>query len=310
MQTDAKLKIFFFSDGSWVDTEYVTLGMPFNSEIDRIYAAYRQCYTPDPTKPLTPLTGEDVTKLLDQWKSYINECIVPYHPKFMSEGEIVTLTRDNVDAYMTALSGDDLQPESPYVTYLRKCRFIYQHGNHESPIEHGTLTVRITGLSRAASMQHNRHRLQSISQASQRYINEKDPSFVMPDSIRRNPEAREIFETALAQMWHNAVKLKQLDIPNEDIRALYPNAMVTEEVVTMNFRAWKHYISERACSRAQTEIRRVARRITKFLQIQVPFVFHDLGPKCKQLGYCPEHDTCGLMPPRDEALQVASSTTV
>ena len=54
---------------------------------------------------------------------------------------------------------------------------------HESVLEHGYATFRISEVSRALTHQLVRHRLCSFSQQSQRYVNEKQFGYVIPPSI-------------------------------------------------------------------------------------------------------------------------------
>src|SRR5512136_2073008 len=64
---------------------------------------------------------------------------------------------------------------------------------HYSVLEHASATFRITGASRAMTHQLVRHRLCSFTQQSQRYVNEKDFQYVVPESIRKSPEAHALF---------------------------------------------------------------------------------------------------------------------
>ena len=57
---------------------------------------------------------------------------------------------------------------------------------HESVLEHGVFTFRVSGLSRAALAQLTRHRLASFDVQSQRYVRIKGVDLVMPESIRHS----------------------------------------------------------------------------------------------------------------------------
>ena len=278
----------------------------FKDEIDRIYFAYRQCYSRNPFK-IKSLSVEESQQLLERYKEYIRTVLVKFHPTFKYRFTETQLTMQNIDEYLE-VRRVSLGGLTQFDDYLRKCWFIAQHSMHQSPLEHGGLTVQITGLSRAASMQHNRHRLQSISQASQRYIKEDDPDIVEPASIRRNHQAREIFENYLGQLPEVISRLKECGIPTEDIRAIFPNAMSTSLVVTMNFRAWMHYFEERSCKRAQSEIRHVSDTVLHYLQEEIPFVFAHAGAKCIRLGYCPEAESCGRKPCWDDLIPAKVSS--
>ena len=53
---------------------------------------------------------------------------------------------------------------------------------HESPLEHAYATFRIRNCSRAMTHQLVRHRLMAVSQQSQRYVDEEEFAYVVPES--------------------------------------------------------------------------------------------------------------------------------
>ncbi|MDV3104819.1 FAD-dependent thymidylate synthase [Thermococcus waiotapuensis] len=172
---------------------------------------------------------------------------------------------------------------------------------HESVLEHATLTFAIEGCSRACTHQLVRHRLASYTQQSQRYIKldltDVEETFVIPESVREKPE--------LYQRWKdfmkNAIELYEetcrAGIHQEDARFILPQAIRTKIVVTMNLRELKHFLGLRACERAQWEIREVAwkmlEEMAKVDELKPIIKWAKLGPRCIQLGYCPERE---LMP--------------
>jgi thymidylate synthase (FAD) len=148
---------------------------------------------------------------------------------------------------------------------------------HESLIEHASATFEISGVSRACTHQLVRHRIASYSQESQRYVDLSDPEYVIPPSVAKDPEALEAWNEATSGLSKAYRRLRDKGIYKEDARFLLPNATATRIVVTMNFRAWRHFIKERALNRAaQWEIREVANRILDILHEQAPTVFEDL----------------------------------
>jgi thymidylate synthase (FAD) len=74
-----------------------------------------------------------------------------------------------------------------------------------------------------------------------------------------------------------------------------PQAVETKIVVTMNCRELLNFFRQRCCARAQWEIRRLAQEMLKICKQGLPAVFGNAGPKCVELGYCPEGErfTCG-----------------
>lgn len=148
---------------------------------------------------------------------------------------------------------------------------------HESLIEHASATFEISGVSRACTHQLVRHRLASYSQESQRYVDMSQPEYVVPPSVAADAEAMRVWNEATAGMAEAYRQLRERGVRKEDARFLLPNAAATRIVVTMNFRAWRHFIKERGLNRAaQWEIREVANRILDVLHQQAPSVFEDL----------------------------------
>lgn len=244
---------------------------PCMFEVNKIYIGYRQCYTKDP--------------MVDPQYDYdkLHALLVAYH--------------DNDTANVEKLY--DKYGKEDYLQYFHKCSFIAKHINHESPLEHGHLTVRITGISRALSHQLIRHRLASPSQQSQRYCDEGDATFTMPPSIARHKEAAQLYDKTLDFITSAVAALQEAGIPKEDVRFLLPNATSTQIVLTANFREWKHIFNERCCMKAQWEIRNVCNQIWDYLRGNVPLIFdpqYGGGPKCTKFGKCTEQNGCANIP--------------
>ncbi|TET32349.1 MAG: FAD-dependent thymidylate synthase [Candidatus Heimdallarchaeota archaeon] len=164
---------------------------------------------------------------------------------------------------------------------------------HESVAEHVSFTFRITGLSRVTSHQFVRHRIASFSQESQRYsdpLEVKDKYWaVIPDSIQENPEAKKLAIDFLDESIRVRKKMDELGIKLEDSRYFLPNATKTAIVVTMNARALWNFFNFRICSRAQWEIRRLAKLMYYLVNDVAPALFSWWTPRCER--GCPEK--CG-----------------
>jgi len=153
---------------------------------------------------------------------------------------------------------------------------IIRRSGHHSVLEHAYATFRISGISRACSHQLVRHRLCSFTQKSQRYVDEKDFSYVIPPSVEESEEAKKLFEEFMESARNTYVRLKELGIKNEDARYVLPNAAETEIVLTANFRELRHIISLRKDKSAQWEIRKLAHEMLRLLKEHAPSVFEDL----------------------------------
>lgn len=135
---------------------------------------------------------------------------------------------------------------------------------HMSVFEHASITVRISGISRACSHQLVRHRVASFSQQSQRYckinVNKSD-WYVIPPEIESDKERRQLYQENMYGAALDYLFAIDDGIKPEDARYLLPEATKTEIVVSMNVRELFHFFDTRLNKSAQWEIRRVASMI-------------------------------------------------
>ena len=148
---------------------------------------------------------------------------------------------------------------------------------HESCIEHSSATFEIDGISRVVTHELVRHRIGfAYSQRSQRYVDEANPSFVIPEEIEVNETAKALFEDAMRYAWEKYKVLQDLGFKNEMARYVLPNACCTKIVVTADFRAWRNFLKLRLSKRAQHEIRNLANVLLDKLIEIAPSCFEDL----------------------------------
>ncbi|WP_400218939.1 FAD-dependent thymidylate synthase [Methanomethylophilus alvi] len=164
---------------------------------------------------------------------------------------------------------------------------------HHSVIEHAVFTFSVEGVSRALTHQLVRHRIASFSQQSQRYVRLSEPTYVVPETVKRDPEAMKVYEETMDGIWDSYSKLIGMGIPAEDARYVLPNGCTTNITITMNARELLHFFSMRCCNRAQWEIREMADEMLRLCKDVSPVIFSDAGPACIR-GPCPEgKKTCG-----------------
>ena len=188
---------------------------------------------------------------------------------------------------------------------------------HESPLEHISFTFGIEGVSRTLTHQLVRHRIASYSQQSQRYVKLEQFEYVIPPSIKEEPEAKKMFIEAMEedQKYYDKITnilykknyekymkegYKELEARAkaekssiEDARYIFPNACETKIVATMNARSLLNFFRLRTCNRAQWEIRQLAMEMLKNVKEVYPILFKNAGPACLA-GPCPEGKmTCG-----------------
>ncbi|MDR0508363.1 MAG: FAD-dependent thymidylate synthase [Candidatus Methanoplasma sp.] len=163
---------------------------------------------------------------------------------------------------------------------------------HHSVVEHAVFTFSVEGVSRALTHQLVRHRMASFSQQSQRYVSLKEPTYVVPKTVKADPKSLALYEETMKAIWDAYGKLAET-IPAEDARYLLPNGCTTNITITMNARELHHFFSLRCCERAQWEIREMAERMLALCNEVSPIIFKDAGPPCMR-GPCPEGNlSCG-----------------
>ncbi len=166
---------------------------------------------------------------------------------------------------------------------------------HYSVLEHITFTFAIEGISRVTSHQLVRHRIASFSQQSQRYvkISKEDFPYIIPKSIAKDDKLRKIFIDTIKELDKIYHQFLDDNIAAEDARYILPQAVETKIIITANARELLHIFKLRCCSRAQWEIREVAKSMLKEVKDIAPTIFENAGPPCI-LGPCPEGElTCG-----------------
>ncbi len=169
---------------------------------------------------------------------------------------------------------------------------------HTSTTEHAGFTFAVEGISRAAAQQLTRHRLASYSMESMRYVDlsREELQIIVPEAVRRNPEALKLYMESANQAEEIYRKLLQLGIKAEDARGRLGLDTECKLVFTMNARELAGpFFTERLCRRAQGEIRNMAIGMAKLVRKEAPALFGNIGPSCKREGICWEGDkSCGL----------------
>ncbi len=167
---------------------------------------------------------------------------------------------------------------------------------HLSPLEHASFTFAVEGVSRALSHQLVRHRIASYSQKSQRYVGERQFSYIIPPTIQHNPEALAQFTQAMEELARVYEQLLST-VPKEDARYVLPAACETKLVFTFNGRSLLNFFAHRLCRRAQWEIRKMACLMLEQVQAVAPVLFQNAGPSCETHGVCYEGSlSCGRAP--------------
>ncbi len=153
---------------------------------------------------------------------------------------------------------------------------------HEAMLEHYSFSVKFT-VDRGVSHEIVRHRLASFAQESTRYCNyghEGEITVIAPFWL----EGKDIFEW---QNWREAMevcenqylKLLEDGWEPQKARAVLPNSLKTEIVMTANLREWRYFLKLRAVGttgKPHPQMQEVAIPLLRELQERVPVVFDDL----------------------------------
>ncbi len=171
-----------------------------------------------------------------------------------------------------------------YLENIRK----QQHG---SVFEHASYSILSEGVSRSLTHELVRHRAgTAVSQLSQRYVDEKEATFVIPPAICNKPDLLKAWSEQVLSAQDSYInladklteeyswvadKVHRRKMAREAARGVLPNSTETKIVLTANIRAWRTILELRASEAAELEIRRWAIETVKLLQYEVPHMFND-----------------------------------
>jgi thymidylate synthase (FAD) len=150
-------------------------------------------------------------------------------------------------------------------------------------IEHHSITVKFI-CDRGVSHEIVRHRVgASYAQESTRYCNySKDQfggelTYIEPtDFYKWTPHQRVCFRQTLSTCEDAYMGLLRSGLTAQEARAVLPNALKTEIVVTMTLRAWRHFFQLRCAKSAHPDIRVLAIALLSYLKGILPEIFGDI----------------------------------
>lgn len=158
---------------------------------------------------------------------------------------------------------------------------------HHSVLEHSTVTIYISGVTRNLTHEFIRHRHFSYSEVSQRYCNVENFEFVEHPGLETiNDETRKAVYGAIGAGRY-AYKLIVEDLTEQgksrkEARQAARHALVsgteTKILVTGNLRAWMDMLLKRLAPAADAEFRELAEKILEILKEVSPNTFRNLAP--------------------------------
>lgn len=160
---------------------------------------------------------------------------------------------------------------------------IIQRG-HEAVLEHGSLTLKFV-CDRGVSHEIVRHRLASYCQESTRYCNYSGKKFggeitvIRPNFLIEGTRAFARWRAACESAEKAYFSLLDWGCTPQEARAVLPNSLKTEIVMTANIREWRHFLRLRCGAAAHPQMRQVANMASALLRSWGPVFFEDLDIK-------------------------------
>lgn len=197
--------------------------------------------------------------------------------EFINAPDYANLMKTIEAAGRTCYKSEDCIREGSAEEMVRK----FLSWGHESPIEHASVTVRII-CDRGISHEIVRHRIASYSQESTRYCNYAKDKFgreitvIRPSTIPEGTDAYRIWKRSCENC-----ELAYFDMLDEgrtpqEARAVLPNSLKTEVVMTANMREWRHFFKLRTAKRAHPDMRYLALMLLNEFEERYPAFFENL----------------------------------
>lgn len=179
---------------------------------------------------------------------------------------------------------EDKIADTSYRTFVEN---IIKRG-HEAVLEHASITVKFI-VDRGVSHEIVRHRMASYCQESTRYCNYGKgefgheitvikPCFLMLDSGLGKTPHPHYFDwlRSCEQAEKEYFNLLKYGRSPQEARAVLPNSLKTEVVMTANLREWRHFLRLRTELAAHPQMREVAIPLLGNLKKLIPVVFDDI----------------------------------
>lgn len=152
---------------------------------------------------------------------------------------------------------------------------------HEAVLEHASITVRFV-CDRGVSHEIVRHRLASFCQESTRYCNYSqgkhggEITVIRPVYLEEGTSAWDDWVGSCKAAEKTYFQMLNFGCSPQEARAVLPNSLKTEVVMTANLREWRHFLKLRTDNAAHPQMRELARPLLCTMQALVPVVFDDI----------------------------------
>lgn len=159
---------------------------------------------------------------------------------------------------------------------------------HEAMLEHSSLSVKFV-VDRGVSHEIVRHRLFSFAQESTRYCNYNkgkfgnEITFIEPYFWDEDSNFYLMWKLCCMEAEKDYIRFIEDGATPQEARAVLPNSVKTELIVTGNYREWRHFLKLRTDKAAHPQMREVAIPLLKELQRRIPIVFDDIRIDAEQM---------------------------
>lgn len=202
------------------------------------------------------------------WRSFFKSCVkingfLPIAAKGFIKGNPI-LFPEFQDEEFSESFGDCLIPIKP--------------SNLKTRIEkltHYDVTVKFV-VDRGVSHEIVRHRPASYCQESTRYCNYskddfgKEITFIIPDYLSYKSEAWNTWKETMKACEDAYFKLLDIGLLPQEARAVLPNSLKTEVVMTANIREWRTFFKLRTADAAHPQMREVTRPLLEDMKEIIP----------------------------------------
>lgn len=152
---------------------------------------------------------------------------------------------------------------------------------HESVLEHCKFTVKFI-CDRGVSHELVRHRMASYSQESTRYCNYSKGKFggeitvIEPCFLEKGTRGYQLWASSCKESENTYFKMLDWGLTPQEARAVLPNSLKTEVVMTANIREWRHFLKLRTEKAAHPQMRELALVLLGMVKSTIPVLFDDI----------------------------------
>lgn len=142
-----------------------------------------------------------------------------------------------------------------------------------------------------------------------RYVDKNDFTYVVPKNIEKNEKALALYQNCMSNIETTRKAIRNILIEEDDINPnkavedanfVLPRATNTKLTIGFTPEALIRFEWKRLCRRAQDEIFDIAVAIKKEVGKFNPDFAKELMPHCQHLLWCPEKNSCGAYPTKNE----------